>query len=53
MDDLLASTGAGFRALLMPSFMDNVLRQTEAIKHQGMFFSTVVPRPQAADLRHS
>jgi uncharacterized protein YbjT (DUF2867 family) len=42
MDDLLARTGAGFRALLMPSFMDNVLRQTEAIKH-GMFFSTVSP----------
>jgi uncharacterized protein YbjT (DUF2867 family) len=43
MDDLFASTGAGFRALLMPSFMDNVLRQTEAIKRQGMFFSTVSP----------
>ncbi len=42
MDDLFASTGAGFRALLMPSFMDNVIRQTEAIK-QGMFFSTVSP----------
>jgi uncharacterized protein YbjT (DUF2867 family) len=41
MDDLLASTGAGFRALLMPSFIDNVLRQAEAIKRQGMFFSTV------------
>jgi uncharacterized protein YbjT (DUF2867 family) len=43
MDDLLASTGAGFRALVMPSFMDNVLRQVDAIKHQGMFFSTVSP----------
>jgi uncharacterized protein YbjT (DUF2867 family) len=43
MDDLFASTGAGFRALLMPSFMDNVLRQLEAIKRQGMFFSTVSP----------
>jgi uncharacterized protein YbjT (DUF2867 family) len=43
MDDLFASTGVGFRALLMPSFMDNVLRQTEAIKRQGMFFSTVAP----------
>jgi uncharacterized protein YbjT (DUF2867 family) len=43
MDDLFASTGAGFRALLMPSFMDNLLRQTEAIKRQGMFFSTVSP----------
>jgi uncharacterized protein YbjT (DUF2867 family) len=43
MDDLLASTGAGFRALVMPSFMDNVLRQADAIKRQGMFFSTVSP----------
>jgi uncharacterized protein YbjT (DUF2867 family) len=43
MDDLFASTGAGFRALLMPSFMDNVLRQADAIKSQGMFFSTVSP----------
>jgi uncharacterized protein YbjT (DUF2867 family) len=43
MDDLLASTGAGFRALLMPSFMDNVLRQAEVIRNQGMFFSTVSP----------
>jgi uncharacterized protein YbjT (DUF2867 family) len=46
MDDLFANTGAGFRALLMPSFMDNVLRQAEAIKHQGMFFSTVAPDRQ-------
>jgi uncharacterized protein YbjT (DUF2867 family) len=43
MDDLFASTGAGFRALLMPSFMDNVLRQVDPIKSQGMFFSTVSP----------
>jgi uncharacterized protein YbjT (DUF2867 family) len=43
MDDLFASTGAGFRALLMPSFIDNLLRQAEAIKRQGMFFSTVSP----------
>jgi uncharacterized protein YbjT (DUF2867 family) len=41
MDDLFAGTGAGFRALLMPSFMDNVLRQVEPIRTQGMFFSTV------------
>ena len=46
MDDLLASTGAGLRALLLPSFMDNVLRQAEAIKNQGVFFSTVSPDRQ-------
>jgi uncharacterized protein YbjT (DUF2867 family) len=39
MDDLIASTGVGYRALTMPSFMDNVLRQVEAIKSQGRFFS--------------
>jgi uncharacterized protein YbjT (DUF2867 family) len=39
MDDLIASTGASYRALTMPSFMDNILRQVEPIKHQGVFFS--------------
>jgi uncharacterized protein YbjT (DUF2867 family) len=43
MDDPFASTGSSFRALLMPSFMDNVLRQADPIKRQGMFFSTVSP----------
>jgi uncharacterized protein YbjT (DUF2867 family) len=41
MDDLIASTGVNFRALTMPSFMDNLLRQVETIKNQGMFFSPV------------
>jgi uncharacterized protein YbjT (DUF2867 family) len=41
MDDLIASTGVGYRALTMPSFMDNVLRQVEPIKNQGMFFSPI------------
>jgi uncharacterized protein YbjT (DUF2867 family) len=39
MDDLIASTGVSYRALTMPSFMDNVLRQVESIKSQGLFFS--------------
>jgi uncharacterized protein YbjT (DUF2867 family) len=39
MDDLIASTGVAFRALTMPSFMDNFLRQVEPIKNQGVFFS--------------
>jgi uncharacterized protein YbjT (DUF2867 family) len=39
MDDLIASTGVDFRALAMPSFMDNFLRQVEPIRNQGMFFS--------------
>jgi uncharacterized protein YbjT (DUF2867 family) len=41
MDDLITSTGMGYRALTMPSFMDNFLRQVEPIKNQGMFFSPI------------
>jgi uncharacterized protein YbjT (DUF2867 family) len=41
MDDLIASTGVSYRALTMPSFMDNVIRQVDAIKNQGMFFSPI------------
>jgi uncharacterized protein YbjT (DUF2867 family) len=41
MDDLIASTGVSYRALTMPSFMDNILRQVEAIKNQSVFFSPV------------
>ncbi|QGN34165.1 NAD(P)H-binding protein [Microlunatus sp. Gsoil 973] len=46
MDDLLAGSGAGYRALVMPGFMDNLLWQTELIRNQG-FFS----EPQPGDLR--
>jgi uncharacterized protein YbjT (DUF2867 family) len=45
MDDLIASTGVSYRALALPSFMDNMLRQVAAIKNQGMIFS-----PLAGDL---
>jgi uncharacterized protein YbjT (DUF2867 family) len=38
MDDLIASTGVSYRALTMPSFMDNILRQVGSIRDQGMFF---------------
>jgi uncharacterized protein YbjT (DUF2867 family) len=41
MDDLIASTGVSYRALTMPSFMDNILNQVEPIKNQGMFFSPI------------
>ena len=37
MDDLIASTGVSYRALTMPSFMDNLLRQVESIKKEGLF----------------
>jgi uncharacterized protein YbjT (DUF2867 family) len=46
MDDLIAGTGAAFRALALPGFMDNLLRQTRSIKEQGTFVD-VLP----ADLR--
>jgi len=49
MDDLIASTGVSYRALTMPSFMDNILWQVDPIKNQGMFFSPIDgdlrPRP--------
>lgn len=38
MDGLLESTGVSYRALRMPSYMDNLLWQVEAIKRQGTFF---------------
>jgi uncharacterized protein YbjT (DUF2867 family) len=41
MDDLIASTGVSYRALTLPSFMDNILRQVEPIKSQGVFFSPI------------
>jgi uncharacterized protein YbjT (DUF2867 family) len=40
-DDMIASTGVNFRALTMPSFMDNVARQVTPIKTQGVFFSPI------------
>jgi uncharacterized protein YbjT (DUF2867 family) len=46
MDDLLASTGAHYRALAMPTFMDNLLRQVSSLKQAGVFFS-----PISADLK--
>jgi hypothetical protein len=38
LDDLIVSSGVSYRALLMPSFMDNLLRQVESIRDQGTFF---------------
>jgi uncharacterized protein YbjT (DUF2867 family) len=41
MDSLIAGTGVAYRALANPSFMDNILRQAEAIRNQGRFFSPI------------
>jgi uncharacterized protein YbjT (DUF2867 family) len=43
MDDLIAASGVSYRALALPSFMDNVLRQTEAIRGQGVYHSPIDP----------
>ncbi len=37
MDTLIGSTGAAYRALALPFFMENLLRQAQEIKEQGMF----------------
>ncbi len=37
MDDLIATTGVSYRALALPGFMDNVLRQLDPIKKRGTF----------------
>ena len=41
MDDLIASSGVAYRALTMPSFMDNLIWQATPIKTQGMFFGPI------------
>jgi uncharacterized protein YbjT (DUF2867 family) len=41
MDDLIAASGVGLRALCNPSFMDNMIRQVSSIRDQGMFFSPI------------
>ncbi|MFF0521100.1 NAD(P)H-binding protein [Actinomadura nitritigenes] len=41
MDDLIASTGVHFRALTLPTFMDNMLGQVESIKNDGVFYSAI------------
>ncbi len=40
MDDLLRSTGVHLRALTMPSFMDNLLRQVQSICDDGLIRGT-------------
>ncbi|MES2283339.1 MAG: NAD(P)H-binding protein [Pseudomonadota bacterium] len=47
MDDLIAASGVAYRALVMPSFMENLSRQVQSIKTQGMFVS-----PIAGDLKN-
>jgi uncharacterized protein YbjT (DUF2867 family) len=53
MDDLIASSGVSYRALTMPSFMDNLLRQVESIRNPGHVRHADRRGPLAAVLRHS
>lgn len=41
MDDAIAATGVDFRALALPSFMDNMLRQADSLREQGKFYGTI------------
>jgi uncharacterized protein YbjT (DUF2867 family) len=50
MDYMIASTGVSYRALTMPSFMDNLLRQVAAIKGQGAFFMPLAGDRKVSDL---
>jgi uncharacterized protein YbjT (DUF2867 family) len=43
MDDLIAGSGVAYRALANPSFMDNLLRQVQSIRDDGVFVDTVEP----------
>ncbi len=47
MDDLLMETGAAFRGLAMPSFMENALQQVPAIKAQGAMMGPLDPDRKA------
>ena len=39
MDDMLAASCTNFRALACPSLMDNMLRQADLIRNQGVFYA--------------
>ncbi|MBB5913003.1 uncharacterized protein YbjT (DUF2867 family) [Nocardia transvalensis] len=41
MDDLIAGSGVHYRALANPTFMDNVARQIDSIRDDGVFTWTV------------
>lgn len=43
MDDMIAATGAAYRALALPSFMDNVLRQVPGIRDHGRYYGPSEP----------
>lgn len=46
MCDLIAATGVAFRALVLPSFMDNILRHAGSIREQG-----ILPLPRSGEIK--
>ncbi len=49
MDKLIEGTSAAYRALALPFFMENLLRQAQAVKEQGMFsMANAADRPLPA-----
>lgn len=42
-DDVMMASGAAFRGLAMPSFMENTLRQAAGIRDKGLFFGPIDP----------
>ncbi|RKN47225.1 NAD(P)H-binding protein [Streptomyces hoynatensis] len=46
-DDLLAGTGAAYRALACPSFFENLLEEAESIREKGVFTDSVDPDRKA------
>jgi len=49
MDTLIEGTGAAYRALALPFFMENLLRQAQAIREQGTFsMANAADRPLPA-----
>jgi uncharacterized protein YbjT (DUF2867 family) len=41
MDDMIGWTGVNYRALTMPSFMDNIARQVASIRDRGVIVSPI------------
>lgn len=41
LDDRIVDTGVDYRALTMPSFMDNIARQSALIRDSGVFPSPI------------
>ena len=46
-DDVLARTGVALRTPMMPSFMENLLRQTPTIQEKGLFSLHILPTLKA------